>query len=1354
MKRRVLAGIATGLVVALVAVVAFALFASRPGTLPSAEASVPAVSLQPGRVSTQVLKAAKSSPGTALPGPKSGVPLRAARLQPVPASVTLRYAAGISDATKRALASSLGLRVTHEFPGGWTVVESTRPGETSVSLAESIKASGAVAVAAPTPRVTPTAIPNDPEFASQWDLRNTGQQVGGTFGTAGADIGWIGAWNRASTGAGVIVAVTDTGADFQHEDLASQMWANPTPGSDVRYAGDVRGWNWVEHTGLTFQPWDGDEHGTHVSGTIAAATNNGVGIAGIASGARIMSLKFIGPSSGSEDDAAAAVYYAVAHGARVINASWGDATYSGPYQPLRDAIHAAAQQGVLFVAAAGNNNRSDLFYPAAYSLVETNVIAVAATDNRDGFATFSNYGTYPQLAAPGVNTPSTYPPLQAGVFVDKAPFRVSYLTFPVEAIVSIADRDGVVGSAMGALTSDKSAPVLVVDDSRVDLTGETQGVRLQPYLSALAADGYSDVTTWVTATQGVPSAATMSGHTVVWFTGMLDSASYNFPGVGTLDAADRAQVSSFLDGGGRLFLSSASVAWDLTTGTGTTIADSAWLAKYLRVDLVSNALVAVAKGRPETSFAGLSPVLSDPLINISYCDAVLPADTVAVRTMDWAGSGYGAMSGTSMAAPHVTGVVALVTQRFPGITAQQVKDRILATVKLLPSLTGKVTTGGRLDASAALAPYGAQVTAFSGASSLDGTITLAWTNPADLAWERTVIRGREGADPTGPADASSRLVYSGTGATINDIGLPGGTQMHYMAYTHSTTGLWSDGVPVIVTALSPPPGPVTGLMGSSSVAGVHLSWFNPIGSFTGARIVRSTIATPTSPTDGTVLGDTAGSTFDDPSAIPGVTATTYHYAVFAHDAVPAYSARAAVDVLVPKDAVPPAAPGGVSALAGDQRIALSWSNPADTDFVLTRVLRSTVGFATDPTPSGNQVVAYSGPGTSLADNPLTNGTRYFYTLFSQDAAGNWSQRATAAATPVPDPVTGATGVWLGGTGVVHLTWTNPTGSFTGVQIVRSTTAIPTSPTDGTVLGDTAGSTFDDTSVIPGAADTTYHYALFAHDGTPVYASGVAVDVLVPADTVPPGPVTKLGVTGVPGPTTVVLHWTNPTDLDFHEVRVLRSTVGFATFPYAVLPDQSLIGTVTTPGATFTDAGVAPATTYFYTLFARDAGHHTSVPATLSVTTVPTPVFQNVYRFYNLRAGVHFYTASDAEMVNVRDTLGGVYRFEGPSYVINLANANNTLPVYRFYNLRAGVHFYTASEAEKQKVLDTLGSVYRYEGIAYKVSQTSDNAFPVYRFYNFKAGVHFYTASDAEMKNVLNTLGGVYRYEGVAYYVGR
>jgi photosystem II stability/assembly factor-like uncharacterized protein/tRNA U38,U39,U40 pseudouridine synthase TruA len=167
---------------------------------------------------------------------------------------------------------------------------------------------------------------------------------------------------------------------------------------------------------------------------------------------------------------------------------------------------------------------------------------------------------------------------------------------------------------------------------------------------------------------------------------------------------------------------------------------------------------------------------------------------------------------------------------------------------------------------------------------------------------------------------------------------------------------------------------------------------------------------------------------------------------------------------------------------------------------------------------------------------------------------------------------------------------------------------------------------------------------------------------------------------------------------------------------------------------------------------------TNVTANKSVTASfaadgTTPSLTPVYRFYNLKMGVHFYTASASEMATVRDTLYRTYRLEGVAYNLNTANPANDTSLYRFYNIKKGVHFYTASEAEKANVIRTLSGTYRYEGVAYRVCATAvAGATPVYRFYNLKQGVHFYTASAAERDTVVRTLWSTYRLEGVGYYL--
>jgi peptidoglycan/xylan/chitin deacetylase (PgdA/CDA1 family) len=141
----------------------------------------------------------------------------------------------------------------------------------------------------------------------------------------------------------------------------------------------------------------------------------------------------------------------------------------------------------------------------------------------------------------------------------------------------------------------------------------------------------------------------------------------------------------------------------------------------------------------------------------------------------------------------------------------------------------------------------------------------------------------------------------------------------------------------------------------------------------------------------------------------------------------------------------------------------------------------------------------------------------------------------------------------------------------------------------------------------------------------------------------------------------------------------------------------------------------------------------------------------VYRFYNVRSGVHLYTADEAEKASIQENLASTYRYEGVGYSIDTSDAVNSSPLYRFYNFRADVHFYTADEAEKNSIQKNLSSTYRYEGVAYKVS-LAPTSMPVYRFVNVRTGVHFYTATQGERDWLIANLTSPYRYEGVAFYI--
>ncbi|MHC4659606.1 MAG: S8 family serine peptidase [Planctomycetota bacterium] len=250
--------------------------------------------------------------------------------------------------------------------------------------------------------------PNDPLYPLQWPLNNIGQDYpesgwfGLPLGTPDRDIDAPEAWDRNTGTSDVILAVVDTGVDYTHRDMDDNMWVNEAElngqagvdDDENGYVDDIYGYDFVNGDS---DPKDDHGHGTHCSGIIAAEGDNGLDIAGVCWDARIMALKFLGSGGGGNVAAATeALYYAVENGADIISNSWGSGF---PFVTIEEAIDYACSQGAVVVAAAGNGNSESEFYPAYYD----GVIAVAATDSDDQRASFSNYGDWVDIAAPGVD---------------------------------------------------------------------------------------------------------------------------------------------------------------------------------------------------------------------------------------------------------------------------------------------------------------------------------------------------------------------------------------------------------------------------------------------------------------------------------------------------------------------------------------------------------------------------------------------------------------------------------------------------------------------------------------------------------------------------------------------------------------------------------------------------------------------------------------------------------------------------------------------------------------------------------------------------------------------------------------
>ncbi len=259
--------------------------------------------------------------------------------------------------------------------------------------------------------VSSNATPNDPLIEEQWSLLNSGKNGG----KQNADIAALKAWESTTGSEEVVIAVLDTGVDYNHEDLSKNMWVRPDSipmyaDEELGAIDDSYGFNADANSG---DPMDTNGHGTHCAGIIGASGNNGVGIAGINWNVKIMPLKFLGSGGfGSTKNAIEAINYAVERkkagvNIRVINASFGSTLYS---KALESAIREAGKEGILFVAAAGNNKTNNdrrAHYPSNFDL--PNIISVAASDRNDGLASFSNFGENTvHISAPGKDIMSTW----------------------------------------------------------------------------------------------------------------------------------------------------------------------------------------------------------------------------------------------------------------------------------------------------------------------------------------------------------------------------------------------------------------------------------------------------------------------------------------------------------------------------------------------------------------------------------------------------------------------------------------------------------------------------------------------------------------------------------------------------------------------------------------------------------------------------------------------------------------------------------------------------------------------------------------------------------------------------------
>jgi subtilisin family serine protease len=482
-----------------------------------------------------------------------------------------------------------------------------------------------------------TLIPNDTDFALLWGLIKIAAPA---------------AWDRATDCTQVTVAVIDTGADYLHPDLTGNIASG--------------GYDFVDDDN---DPMDANGHGTYVAGTIGAVGNNNVGVTGICWTASLMILRaFDAFGYATTDKIISAMAYARTNGAKIINASY---TGSGFSQAESEEISNLNTAGILLIAAAGNeaaDNDVVPSYPASYGL--PNIIAVAATDEPDHLAPFSNYGRNSvHVAAPGTDIYGTQPGRQT-VFSDNFDDG-NIVDWTVDAPWGVS-TNGYGGTGYSLSESPGGAYANNVNVSArptnpIDLSGRT-GTKLTFILKGASLGG-----------------------DLLYVETSVDAVSWVNRPVLVVDAAYNETI--------------------FENGISGTTRD--WVDATADFGLLDGKSTAYFRFRFRSNGTGTAD-------GFQIDDVVLSA--AGVQNV------YQFVGGTSISAPHVTGLAALVQAHTLALTHLQVKARLLNCVDRVGDLADKVSTRGRINASNSLENLPAPPVSLSAEAASSTQINLSWSN--------------------------------------------------------------------------------------------------------------------------------------------------------------------------------------------------------------------------------------------------------------------------------------------------------------------------------------------------------------------------------------------------------------------------------------------------------------------------------------------------------------------------------------------------------------------------------------------------------------------------------------------------
>lgn len=532
-------------------------------------------------------------------------------------------------------------------------------------------------------------------YSELWGMNNIGQSVLGYQGIADMDIDASEAWVGAQGSDEVVVGVIDTGVNITHPDLINNIYTNPNeiPDNGIDddqngFIDDVNGWDFGNDDNTVFDLVDGDEHGTHVAGTIAASLN-GIGVVGVAPKVKIMPIKFLVNGSGTTYDAIDAIYYAKQMGVKILNNSWGGGDYS---QALYDAIEDC---NALFVVAAGNdgiNIDQAPSYPASYTC--DNILSVASINNRGDLSDFSNFGKNSvDLAAPGeviLSVGAEVGQFDAAVYNVAPNFKTFFAGFGVEVLINEEQQDQFVQEVMSFFGAPSGSNVLIVDDDNSHSNQEGIVDVASYYTSAYTRSGFVPVTFETRNADTLSQTEIDSYDSVVWFTGKSVAQS---EGIANINSYEQNLLMNYLDQGGNLFLSGRDAGWMISD---TVFYHDYLGTQFLREENRKESIFSVSE-----EFTGTYQFQGELFMDYLQPIANPKGSSAAAFAYPYQGFSYSYMSGTSMASPHVAGVAALLDAIEPNLTPVEMKQKLMMTTQYNAKLNNLVQTSGIVNAKSA-----------------------------------------------------------------------------------------------------------------------------------------------------------------------------------------------------------------------------------------------------------------------------------------------------------------------------------------------------------------------------------------------------------------------------------------------------------------------------------------------------------------------------------------------------------------------------------------------------------------------------------------------------------------------------